>query len=200
MTRHRLDKNERKKQIKDSAMKLFTERGYRRTSVQDIVDLAEFSKGGFYNLYAGKEDLLKDILADAMRYRQAAFLQYVDKHKDMPRKELIVELLLDSILDYHPYKKMFVKLVAEMSNNPQLMLFLSALETNLTQDFMNFCQREDFSEYIKVASEEFGLIVSSLMMGSMIFGSGDNNQFRKTLRDFLAAYFERVDLFGDEAS
>lgn len=48
-------------QILDAAEKLFFERGYDRTSVQDILDALSMSKGGFYHYFDAKETVLKEI-------------------------------------------------------------------------------------------------------------------------------------------
>ncbi len=49
----------RKKQILETAEKLFCEKGYEKTSVQDILDILKLSKGSFYHHYESKEQLLQ---------------------------------------------------------------------------------------------------------------------------------------------
>ena len=49
----------RKKQILDTAETLFAERGYDSTSVQDILDLLQLSKGSFYHHFESKEQVLQ---------------------------------------------------------------------------------------------------------------------------------------------
>ncbi len=49
----------RKKQILDTAEKLFCEKGYEKTSVQDILDVLKLSKGSFYHHFESKELLLQ---------------------------------------------------------------------------------------------------------------------------------------------
>lgn len=198
MKRKRLNRSERKIQIKDSAIKLFTEKGYRNTTVQDIVSSASFSKGGFYNIYSSKEELLRDILEDIIDYRKKAFISYINKNKDMNRKDLMIELFLDNILDYHPYKKMFVKLFTEVSNDLKLKSLFYSLEADLTEDFLAFYKKEGLNEYIKLSSEEFRIILSSLMMGNTIFGPCKGENMRNILRDIFTAYFDKIDLFNLE--
>ena len=48
--------------IHDAAMKLFTERGFNGSSVQDITDEAGVPKGSFYNHFKSKEALAAEIL------------------------------------------------------------------------------------------------------------------------------------------
>jgi hypothetical protein len=49
---------ESKKRIIDAAEKLFSEKGYQATSVQDVLDALSISKGGFYHYFETKMDLL----------------------------------------------------------------------------------------------------------------------------------------------
>ena len=48
-------------QILDTAEKLFFERGYDRTSVQDILDALQMSKGGFYHYFEAKDSVLRAV-------------------------------------------------------------------------------------------------------------------------------------------
>ncbi len=48
-------------QILDTAEKLFFERGYDRTSVQDILDALQMSKGGFYHYFDAKDSVLRAV-------------------------------------------------------------------------------------------------------------------------------------------
>ena len=50
--------------ILKAAEMLFFERGYERTSVQDILDALSLSKGGFYHHFPSKEAVLEEICAE----------------------------------------------------------------------------------------------------------------------------------------
>lgn len=51
----------RKEAILNGAERLFLERGFDETSVQDILDLLSLSKGGFYHYFDSKDALLEEI-------------------------------------------------------------------------------------------------------------------------------------------
>ena len=46
-----------KKKIVDAAWKLFQEKGYYETTVEDIIALSRTSKSSFYHYFAGKDEL-----------------------------------------------------------------------------------------------------------------------------------------------
>ena len=51
----------RRGQILDTAERLFFERGYDRTSIQDILNALNLSKGGFYHYFDAKETVLREL-------------------------------------------------------------------------------------------------------------------------------------------
>lgn len=52
-----------RRRIVDAAEKLFAEKGYAATSVQDILDVLGISKGGFYHYFDTKMELLTEVCA-----------------------------------------------------------------------------------------------------------------------------------------
>ena len=58
MENKRLSKEKRRKQIKDVALELFVNKGYAKTTMDEIVQAVGISKGGMYHHFAGKEEIL----------------------------------------------------------------------------------------------------------------------------------------------
>lgn len=54
--------NDRKQQVLITAQQLFIENGFLTTTIQDILDKAQISKGTFYNYFASKNECLMEIL------------------------------------------------------------------------------------------------------------------------------------------
>lgn len=53
-----------------AATRLFAERGYERTSVQEIVEAAGVTKGALYHYFGSKDDLLHEVYARVLRLQQ----------------------------------------------------------------------------------------------------------------------------------
>lgn len=49
------------------SQKLFSLKGFINTGINDIIEAADTSKGGFYNHFASKEELFYEVLAEAQR-------------------------------------------------------------------------------------------------------------------------------------
>ena len=60
------------------ATRLFAERGYDRTSVQEIVEAAGVTKGALYHYFGSKEDLLQEVYARVLRLQQERLDAFAD--------------------------------------------------------------------------------------------------------------------------
>ncbi len=56
--------NKRRRKVADIALKLFVEKGFQQTSIQDIIEQANISKGTFYNYFSNKNDCIAEILEE----------------------------------------------------------------------------------------------------------------------------------------
>jgi TetR/AcrR family transcriptional repressor of nem operon len=71
-----------KDRITHESLKLFSLKGFLSTSVNDIMEAANTSKGGFYNHFASKEDLFLAVLAEAQRIWRERVLAGVAEVED----------------------------------------------------------------------------------------------------------------------
>ncbi len=193
-----LKKAERKAQIKAAAIELFSEKGYSKTSVQDIIKKISYSKGGFYNCYGSKAELFKDISADAAELRYKELKDYNQKICSDDRESFLVEALLNKILDNNPYKKLFVGVVSDINSDAELLAMYKENLKIYTKDFIEFCRREGFEEYIKISTEDFGIFINSLVLGANILGACDKESYRELLRTMIRAYFKEMELLKKE--
>lgn len=88
--------NERKQKVLLTAQRLFIEKGFPGTSVQDILDEAQISKGTFYNYFSSKNECLLAILDRAknevsIRRRELLIGQKVS-NKEILSKQILVRM------------------------------------------------------------------------------------------------------------
>lgn len=63
-----------RERIVHESLRLFSLKGFLSTSINDIMDAANTSKGGFYNHFASKEDLFYEVLQEARQiWRERVF-------------------------------------------------------------------------------------------------------------------------------
>lgn len=78
------------------ATRLFAERGYDRTSVQEIVEAAGVTKGALYHYFGSKEDLLHEIYARVLRLQTERLDAIVAK--DATVSQRLVEAAADVVV------------------------------------------------------------------------------------------------------
>ena len=68
-----------KERIIHESLKLFSLKGFLSTSINDVLEAAGTSKGGFYNHFASKEDLFFEVLNEARRMWREKCLAGLDE-------------------------------------------------------------------------------------------------------------------------
>ncbi|GAA3383022.1 MULTISPECIES: TetR/AcrR family transcriptional regulator [Streptomyces] len=78
------------------ATRLFAERGYDRTSVQEIVEAAGVTKGALYHYFGSKDDLLHEVYARMLRLQQQRLDAVADS--DAPVEERLRAAAADVVV------------------------------------------------------------------------------------------------------
>ncbi|WP_214829725.1 TetR/AcrR family transcriptional regulator [Exiguobacterium algae] len=81
---------DKKRKVADIAMTLFIENGVQQTSVQEIIERANISKGTFYNYFASKTDCVASILEN-LRYDAAQRRIEMQMGRDKRDKDVFIE-------------------------------------------------------------------------------------------------------------
>lgn len=111
-----------KKKIMDVAKTLFTEKGYDATSVQDICENANLSKGAFFHYFQTKESLFMEILDE--------YLSLIDENMEKIEKssknaifamERMVKILEDVFITSQGKFTIFLEFLRKSSKNEEVM-------------------------------------------------------------------------------
>lgn len=92
MNKH-LDPQERKQEILDAALSLFSEKGYSKTSIRDIQDAVGIARGTMYYHFASKEEILDALI---MRLHNAVITKAktLAENKNIPVPERLLQVLM----------------------------------------------------------------------------------------------------------
>ncbi|WP_010284045.1 TetR/AcrR family transcriptional regulator [Bacillus timonensis] len=82
--------NQRRRKVADVALKLFVEKGFQQTSIQDIIEQANISKGTFYNYFSNKNDCIAEIL-EGLRYDASQIRMHMQVGKDETDRTILIE-------------------------------------------------------------------------------------------------------------
>ena len=98
--------NDRKQLVSLIAKKLFIEKGFTATSVQDILEEANISKGTFYNYFTSKNECLIAILenahAESVIRRHELLVGRDKKDKDILAEQILVRIQVSKELNLLP--------------------------------------------------------------------------------------------------
>jgi AcrR family transcriptional regulator len=114
-----------KEKIIHESLKLFSLKGFLGTSIHDILEAADTSKGGFYNHFSSKEDLFFNVLDEARKIWREKNLKGLDKIENPTEKlKRLLKNYKDRYLqdaDNFPGGCVFITLAAELNDQrPQL--------------------------------------------------------------------------------
>lgn len=85
-----------------TATRMFAERGFERTSVQDIVDAAGVTKGALYHYFGSKDDLLHEVYARVLRMQQERLDAFAgaDAPVDQRLRDAAADVVVTSIENF----------------------------------------------------------------------------------------------------
>ncbi|MBD7946023.1 MULTISPECIES: TetR/AcrR family transcriptional regulator [Psychrobacillus] len=107
--------NKRKRHVADVALMLFVEKGIQQTSIQDIIDRANISKGTFYNYFTSKNDCIAEIL-EGLRYDASQLRMQSQVGKNEKDQQVLTEQIY-SIIQLNEERNLHALFDAILSSN-----------------------------------------------------------------------------------
>lgn len=164
---------ETEKLILDVSTKLFMEKGYENTSLQDIIDnLGGLTKGAIYHHFKSKEEIY-----DAVIYRMTADMDddivKIMEKEDMNGREKLKHILVYSITaakqrnysgispDYSKNPKMFYNMVVELRNELAPLLILPIIKEGIADGSIATEQPEELADFLA--------LITNIWMNPIIF-------------------------------
>lgn len=188
--------------IKTVAYRLFMEKGYEHTSIQDIIDhLGGLSKGAIYHHFKSKEDLLVAV-TDAMTSESNRMLTVIRDRTDLTGKEKLKTIFKESINrsvqdeifmvapDFHRNPKLLFSLLHDTIDNVAPNYILPIIKQGIADGSLETDYPEQLAELI--------LLVANVWMNPMIFNSSPEESYQKFMvfRQMLQGF--GLDLVDDE--
>lgn len=160
--------------ILDVAGRLFLEKGYEYTSIQDIIDnLGGLSKGAIYHHFRSKEDILIAV-TDRMTEESNRMLAVIRDTPDLNGKEKLRAIFRESI--FRPVQEDMFSTAPNLGNNPRLLYSIFS-ETMMVAapDYIQPIIEQGIAdgsiqtEYPKELAELI-IMAANIWMNPMIFG------------------------------
>ena len=169
--------------ILDVAFRLFMEKGYEHTSVQDIINnLGGLSKGAIYHHFKSKEDILVAV-TERMTAESNQMLAVIRDRSDLSGKEKLKTIFKESISrsvqndiftvapDFHNNPKLLFCLLHDTIDNAAPNYILPIIRQGISDGSIKTNYPEQLAELI--------LLAANLWMNPMIFDSTEEESYRK---------------------
>ncbi len=169
--------------ILTTAFRLFMEKGYEHTSIQDIIDqLGGLSKGAIYHHFKSKEDILEAV-SDRMTAESNQMLAKIRDRSDLTGREKLKTIFKASI--NRPVQADIFTVAPDFHNNPKLLFSLlhDTIENAapnyilpiMKQGIADGSIETDYPEQLA----ELVLLAANVWMNPMIFDSTEEESYRK---------------------
>ena len=188
--------------ILDVAFRLFMEKGYEHTSIQDIIDhLGGLSKGAIYHHFKSKEDILVAV-TNKITEESNKMLDEVRDRKDLNGKEKLKTIFRESV--FRPVQDEIFTVAPDLGNNPRLLF--SIFQDTIEEVAPNYIQPiieqgiADGSIQTDYPAElaELVSIVANIWTNPMIFNNSPEESYRKVMifRQMMQGF--GLDIVDDE--
>lgn len=101
--------------------KLFTEKGYDKTSMQDIADAVGMSKGGIFHHFSSKEDIFNAVMERQFEQITETVKKWLDEMHGLTAKEKLRGLIRRNLMDEKIIKESG-NMISSAAESPQIIL------------------------------------------------------------------------------
>ncbi len=188
--------------ILDVASRLFMEKGYEYTSIQDIIDnLGGLSKGAIYHHFRSKEDILIAV-TDRMTEESNRMLEVIRDTPDLSGKEKLKTIFKASI--FRPVQEDMFSTAPNLGNNPRLLhsifketMMVAApdyIQPIIEQGIADGSIRTEYPGELA----ELIILAANIWMNPMILGDSADRVYRKFMvfRQMMSGF--GLDIVDDE--
>lgn len=169
--------------ILEVAFRLFTEKGYEHTSIQDIIDhLGGLSKGAIYHHFKSKEDILIAV-TEKMTEESNKMLGMIRDRTDLSGREKLKTIFKESIA--RPVQDEIFTLAPDLSDSPRLLfsIFRETVDEAAPNYILPIIEQgiSDGSIQTDCPAElaELIILAANIWMNPMIFNNSAEEAYRK---------------------
>ena len=188
--------------ILSTSAALFMEKGYDKTSMQDIVNALGMSKGAIFHHFKSKEDVLNAVMEEQFRQVTERMRNWLAEAKELTAKEKLSVLLMRNLTDDATVIEAN-NIVVTMTGSPQLILAIMQGNLKKSAPIMADILREGIEDgsittaFPDECAEVFLLLIN-IWCDTYVF-EGELSAVRKRL-EFLQTLMRQVgaDIVTDE--
>lgn len=151
-----------KEKLTKQSILLFQEKGFSQTSIQDIVNALEVTKGTFYYYFSSKEKLLMDIHNDYVTHLLERQERIISNTNSTQKEKLteIIHLLITDIADKGPSARVFFREVRHLvdENIEKIKQKREKFRFNVEQTIQEGINKGELREGLRADMIAFGIL------------------------------------------
>lgn len=168
----KMEADERKKQIRQAAMKVFLDKGFRNTVMNDIMEATGLSRGGLYHHYGSTYEILYDIMVEGNNYREKIIYDEMNKtSRDF--SEVLSEIILEKMLYQSYYVSIYVMFLQELNHDDKLKDLYKKLKKSSSDSILMLFDedvRGELSEAIELITD----LINTFILGCEVLNAREN--------------------------
>ena len=168
----KMEADERKKQIRQAAMKVFLDKGFRNTVMNDSMEATGLSRGGLYHHYGSTYEILYDIMVEGNKYREKIIYDEMNK-TSQDFSEVLSEIILEKMLYQSDYVSIYVMFLQELNHDDKLKDLYKKLKKSSSDSILMLFDedvRGELSEAIELISD----LINTFILGCEVLNAREN--------------------------
>lgn len=168
----KMEADERKKQIRQAAMKVFLDKGFRNTVMNDIMEATGLSRGGLYHHYGSTYEILYDIMVEGNKYREKIIYDEMNK-TSQDFSEVLSEIILEKMLYQSDYVSIYAMFLHELNHDDKLKDLYEKLKKSSSDSILMLFDedvRGELSEAIELITD----LINTFILGCEVLNAREN--------------------------
>ena len=168
----RMSQEDRKKEIRQAAMKVFLDKGFRNTVMNDIMEATGLSRGGLYHHYGSTYEILYDIMLEGNKYREKIIYDEMNK-TSQDFSEVLSEIILEKMLYQSDYVSIYAMFLQELNHDDKLKDLYKKLKKSSSDSILMLFDedvRGELSEVIELITD----FINTFILGCEVLNAREN--------------------------
>ena len=168
----RMSQEDRKKEIRQAAMKVFLDKGFRNTVMNDIMEATGLSRGGLYHHYGSTYEILYDIMVEGNKYREKIIYDEMNK-TSQDFSEVLSEIILEKMLYQSDYVSIYVMFLQELNHDDKLKDLYEKLKKSSSDSILMLFDKDvrgELSEAIELITD----LINTFILGCEVLNAREN--------------------------
>ena len=168
----KMEADERKKQIRQAAIKVFLDKGFRNTVMNDIMEATGLSRGGLYHHYGSTYEILYDIMLEGNKYREKIIYDEMNK-TSQDFREVLSEIILEKMLYQSDYVSIYAMFLQELNHDDKLKDLYKKLKKSSSDSILMLFDedvRGELSEVIELITD----FINTFILGCEVLNAREN--------------------------